>query len=94
MSDELNVIIDDDLYMDVNTSTVKSGNPQQNTTTPTVDMLSKFDEIDEQLDHIEVAIYQLEESLTPQSVSYYSAGVFVNIVIGIVFALIIILLII
>ncbi|WP_304125426.1 hypothetical protein [Methanosphaera cuniculi] len=92
MTEKTNVIIDDDLYMDVDTSTIKSKSNNKDTAN-VVDISSKFDEINEQLDHIEVSIYQLEKSLTPQTASYHNAGIFVNIILGIIFALIIILLI-
>lgn len=92
MTEKTNVIIDDDLYMDVDTSTINSKSNNKDTAN-VVDISSKFDEINEQLDHIEVSIYQLEKSLTPQTASYHNAGIFVNIILGIIFALIIILLI-
>ena len=93
MTEKTHVIIDDDLYMDVDTSTINSKSNNKDNTANVVDISSKFDEINEQLDHIEVSVYQLEESLTPQTASYHNAGIFVNIVLGIIFALIIILLI-
>lgn len=92
MTEKTNVIIDDDLYIDVDTSTIKSKSNNKDIEN-VVDISSKFDEINEQLDHIEVSIYQLEKSLTPHTTSYHNAGIFVNIVLGIIFALVIILLI-
>lgn len=91
-----NIIIDDDLILDVNTGIVGSKSIiQEGESFPN-------DEILEEIERIEDAITDLENSLDPHTTSrlsesgregiYLTQGLFTNVVIGILIALVIIIL--
>lgn len=92
------IIIDDNLVLDINTGVIGSPVPETSSSTqefPTEDLMI-------QLDKLEEAISDLESSFDSNSVSrlsepgregiYHKAGLITNIVLGIIFALILIIL--
>lgn len=91
-----NIIIDDELVLDVNTGIVgsKTNVPKENTLA--------HDELLERIDRVEYAIKDLESSLDPHTTSrlsksgregiYLTQGLFTNVVIGAVIALVLIIL--
>ena len=89
-----NVIIDDDLILDVDTSTIKTKDSMtQEITIPEF----PSDEINKELDYIENAINDLYSSLDANTTSrlsadnregiYHKQGMITNIVIGVIVAL-------
>lgn len=91
-----NIIIDEDLILDVNTGIVGSKNniPKDNA--------FAHDELLERIDRVEDAIADLEASLDPHTTSrlsksgregiYIIQGLFTNVVIGMIIALVLIIL--
>lgn len=91
-----NIIIDDELILDADTGIVgsKSNVPKKNT--------YAYDELLERIDRVEYAIKDLETSLDPHTTSrlsksgregiYLTQGLFANVMIGVIIALVLIIL--
>ncbi|MBE6487384.1 MAG: tetrahydromethanopterin S-methyltransferase subunit B [Methanosphaera stadtmanae] len=91
-----NIIIDDELVLNVDTGVIGSKNnlPKENT--------FAHDELLERIDRVEYAIKDLETSLDPHTTSrlsksgregiYLTQGLFTNVIIGMIIALVLIIL--
>ncbi|MCD7781792.1 MAG: tetrahydromethanopterin S-methyltransferase subunit B [Methanosphaera sp.] len=94
-----NVIIDEELILNVDTGVIGlKSNQEEND-----QLVLPIEELNDEIDKLEVAITNLEESFDPNTVSslsqqgregiYLKQGLITNIIIGIVIALIVIVLI-
>ncbi|WP_455645314.1 tetrahydromethanopterin S-methyltransferase subunit MtrB [Methanosphaera sp.] len=98
MGNDTTIIIDDDLVLDVNSGIIGTKNNLSTTTT----QIFPIDDVINEIDRLETSINNLESSLNPKTTSslsesgregvYEKAGLLTNIIIGVIFALIFIIL--